>query len=60
MLDSPELVCAGQALFEYPATSILFSKSQRLRESCATVSSSYAYIPRIYGRLEVVICLLER
>ncbi len=27
MLDSPEGVCAGQAQFEYPATSVLFSKS---------------------------------
>jgi hypothetical protein len=26
MLDSPEGVCAGQVLFEYPATSVLFSK----------------------------------
>jgi hypothetical protein len=25
MLDSPEGVCAGQARFEYPATSVLFS-----------------------------------
>jgi hypothetical protein len=25
MLDSPEGVCAGQVLFEYPATSVLFS-----------------------------------
>jgi hypothetical protein len=25
MLDSPEGVCAGQTLFEYPATSVLFS-----------------------------------
>jgi hypothetical protein len=25
MLDSPESVCAGQAGFEYPATSVLFS-----------------------------------
>jgi hypothetical protein len=25
MLDSPEDVCAGQAGFEYPATSVLFS-----------------------------------
>jgi hypothetical protein len=25
MLDSPEDVCAGQARFEYPATSVLFS-----------------------------------
>ena len=29
MLDSPEDVCAGQARFEYPATSVLFSKSAR-------------------------------
>jgi hypothetical protein len=27
MLDSPEGVCAGQARFEYPATSVLFSNS---------------------------------
>ena len=26
MLDSPEGVCPGQARFEYPATSVLFSK----------------------------------
>jgi hypothetical protein len=25
MLDSPEGVCAGQAPFEYPATSVFFS-----------------------------------
>jgi hypothetical protein len=25
MLDSPEGVCPGQARFEYPATSVLFS-----------------------------------
>ena len=25
MLDSPEGVCAGQTLFEYPTTSVLFS-----------------------------------
>jgi hypothetical protein len=25
MLDSPEDVCAGQARFEYPVTSVLFS-----------------------------------
>jgi len=25
MLDSPEGVCPGQAQFEYPATSVLFS-----------------------------------
>ena len=25
MLDSPEGVCAGQTLFEYPATSVLLS-----------------------------------
>jgi hypothetical protein len=25
MLDSPDGVCAGQARFEYPATSVLFS-----------------------------------
>src|SRR4029453_187373 len=29
MLDSPESVCAGQAGFEYPATSVLFSMSWR-------------------------------
>jgi hypothetical protein len=28
MLDSPERVCAGQAQFEYPATSVLFSNYQ--------------------------------
>jgi hypothetical protein len=28
MLDSPAGVCAGQVLFEYPATSVLFSKKQ--------------------------------
>jgi hypothetical protein len=27
MLDSPEGVCAGQAGFEYPATSVPFSNS---------------------------------
>jgi hypothetical protein len=27
MLDSPEGVCAGQARFEYPATSVPFSMS---------------------------------
>jgi hypothetical protein len=31
MLDSPEGICAGQALFEYPATSVLFSKRLELR-----------------------------
>jgi hypothetical protein len=29
MLDSPESVCAGQAGFEYPATSVLFSTTTR-------------------------------
>jgi hypothetical protein len=29
MLDSPEDVCAGQAGFEYPATSVLFSNTRR-------------------------------
>src|SRR5215216_4906425 len=28
MLDSPEGVCPGQARFEYPATSVLFSRCQ--------------------------------
>jgi hypothetical protein len=28
MLDSPEGVCPGQARFEYPATSVLFSKQE--------------------------------
>jgi hypothetical protein len=27
MLDSPEGVCAGHVGFEYPATSVLFSKT---------------------------------
>jgi hypothetical protein len=27
LLDSPEYVCAGQARFEYPATSVPFSKT---------------------------------
>jgi hypothetical protein len=29
MLDSPEGICAGQAGFEYPATSVPFSKAHR-------------------------------
>jgi hypothetical protein len=28
MLDSPEGVCPGQARFEYPATSVLFSNCE--------------------------------
>jgi hypothetical protein len=31
MLDSPEDVCAGQVGFEYPATSVLFSRSRDWR-----------------------------
>jgi hypothetical protein len=31
MLDSPEGVCPGQARFEYPATSVLFSNRKALR-----------------------------
>jgi hypothetical protein len=33
MLDSPEGVCAGQAGFEYPATSVPFSNFDPLRSS---------------------------
>jgi hypothetical protein len=29
MLDLPEGVCPGQARFEYPATSVLFSNLER-------------------------------
>jgi hypothetical protein len=29
MLDSPERVCAGQVRFEYPATSVPFSKTSK-------------------------------
>ena len=39
MLDSPEGVCAGQARFEYPATSVLFSKYPiRPTTSCEVAS----------------------
>jgi hypothetical protein len=33
MLDSPDGVCAGQAGFEYPATSVPFSNFDPLRSS---------------------------
>jgi hypothetical protein len=32
MLDSLEVVCAGQARFEYPATFVLFSKCSSTAE----------------------------
>jgi hypothetical protein len=40
MLDSPEGVCPGQARFEYPATSVLFSIREvgvALGENCETI-----------------------
>jgi hypothetical protein len=35
MLDWPEDVCPGQVWFEYPATSVPFSKGWMLDESAA-------------------------
>jgi hypothetical protein len=34
MLDWPEGVCAGQAGFEYPATSVLFSNKSSSQKCC--------------------------
>jgi hypothetical protein len=56
MLDSPEDVCAGQAGFEYPATSVLFSMSpyqkrhQHLTPDIRRSGEDLPQIPRTSGR----------
>ena len=37
MLDSSEGVCPGQARFEYPATSVLFSMCSHRVQLCALI-----------------------
>jgi hypothetical protein len=40
MLDSPEGVCAGQAQFEYPATSVPFSSTNGPRRADVTAAEA--------------------
>jgi hypothetical protein len=57
MLDSPEGACPGQARFEYPATSVLFSMCSHGRDSS---SLKQAYCALKFARLGLSLGLSVR